>query len=140
MLLPTTIPGEEPSITELSDRVRAIEESIRTSTDKLAEGYHVPRRTLNLTAGDLVYRHRVYPASFKKAGIDTKFWLPWRPELYLVLEKRSPQYVRVRPAADPSAAVEDVSIRQLKRYTPRADALSVRGLRAGGPDGGRDDP
>ena len=127
-LLPR-VDGQDPpaNITELSNRIGEINAAVEKGVEALHQSYaqrnkHV-RGARDFTAGDLVWKMRVYPESFEKAGIDTKFHMPYEPEPYLVLERRSAQHSRVRPAWNPSAKYEDIHHGRLKHCRPREDAI-----------------
>jgi len=122
-------PAEDESmdITGLVNRIERIDAAIKKGTDALEASYGVRnaelRRTQSFDIGDLVYVHRVYPESFVAAGIDTKFWMPFRPELYVVLEKRSVRIYRVRRADNLNDKTMDIHVQRLKAYEPRENAL-----------------
>ena len=77
-------------------------------------------------AGDLVWKHRVYPDSFETAGIDKKFHFPFYPEPYVVLERRSLQHSRIRLAYKTDDSYEDIHHLRLKPCVPRDDAIQFR--------------
>ena len=127
-LLPR-VDGQDPpaNITELSNRIGEINAAVEKGVEALHQSYaqrnkHV-RGARDFTAGDLVWKMRVYPESFEAAGIDTKFHMPYEPEPYPVLERRSAQHSRVRPAWNPSAKYEDIHHGRLKHCRPREDAI-----------------
>ena len=115
------------SITELADRITEINTAISDGVDKMQKGYEKRNDNLrgvrDFKAGDLVWKHRLYPESFEVAGIDTKWFLPFAPEPYIVLERRSDQHSRVRLAYDPTAKYEDVHHQRLRLCSPRDDAI-----------------
>ena len=127
-LLPRVGGLEAPrSIAELSDRIGEINEAVEQGVARLHSSY--VQRNANLRgardfrAGDQVWKHRVYPESFEAAGIDTKFHLPFEPEPYLVLERRSERHSRIRLAHNDAAPYEDVHHLRLKLCAPRDDAI-----------------
>jgi hypothetical protein len=137
MLLPTQ-DSEDTTITELADRVQAIEASIQEGVDALGASYEARngalQRTRQFKAQDLVYVDRQYPKKFEIAGIDTKFYFPYRPELYVVLEKRSAQMYRLRVAHAADAKHEDVHVQRMKPFVSRADALQFADFAVAQPD------
>jgi hypothetical protein len=73
-----------------------------------------------------VYKHRVYPESFKVAGIDQKYHLPFYPEPYVVLQRRSDYHSRIRLAYNDNAPYEDIHHQRLKFCVPYNDAIQFR--------------
>ena len=49
--------------------------------------------------------------------------MPYQPEPYLALERRSAQHSRIRLAHDDEASYEDVHHQRLKHCTPHEDAI-----------------
>jgi len=130
-LLPRPDASPAPAnITELADRIDRINESVAEGVAKLHASYAQRNKDLkgvrDFKAGDLVWKHRVYPESFEVAGIDTKFHFPFYPEPYVVLERRSLQHSRVRLAHTDTAEYEDLHHQRLKLCTPREDAIQFR--------------
>ena len=127
-LIATPANGDEHmDITTLLARIQRVEEEIKRGTEALAaangkrnEGI---KRTRSFSVNDLVYLDRVYPDSFVTAGIDTKFWMPYRPELYIILEKRSERIYHIRRADNPNEKVLTIHVQRLKPYEPRENAL-----------------
>jgi hypothetical protein len=126
-------PAESPAptdITELAGRIDRINEPVAEGVAKLHASYAQRNKDLkgvrDFKAGDLVWKHRVYPESFEAAGIDTKFHFPFYPEPYVVLERRSLQHSRIRLAHTDAAAYEDLHHQRLKLCTPRGGAIQPR--------------
>jgi hypothetical protein len=127
-LLPRTTSGSHHiTLAELSDRIDRINEAVQAGVDKLHARNAVRNDTLarvrEFAAGDLVWKERRYPGKFTQAGIDTKWFVPYQPEPYLVLERRSAQHSRIRLAHDDEASYEDVHHQRLKHCTPHEDAI-----------------
>jgi hypothetical protein len=123
---PTTRPVPA-DITELADRIGQINLAVEEGVAKLHQSYQARNASLRgvreYQAGDLVWKHRLYPESFEVAGIDTKWFLPFEPEPYMVLARRSAQHSRIRLAYNTQAKPEGVHHQRLKHCSPREDAL-----------------
>lgn len=119
-------PTESPApkdITELADRIDRTNESVAESYAQRSKGLKGVR---GFKAGDLVWKHRVYPEGFEAAGIDKKFHFPFYPEPYVVPERQSLQHSRIRLAHNDTAAYESLHHQRLKLCTPREDAIQLR--------------
>ena len=77
-------------------------------------------------AGGLVYKHRAYPESFKVAGIDKKYHLPFYPEPYVVLQRRSGYHSRIRLAYNGNAPYGGIHHQRLTFCVPYNDAIQFR--------------
>ena len=76
--------------------------------------------------GDLVYLHQVYPESFVKAGVGTKLFPAYRPEIFEVTEVVSPQLYRIVEHGTAGGFTDIVHVQRLKPFTPREDAVNLQ--------------
>ena len=130
-LLPRASDSPAPKdITELADMIDKVNVAVQRGVEKLHNSYAQRNQELrglrDFRAGDLVYKHRVYPESFKVAGIDKKYHLPFYPEPYVVLQRRSAFHSRIRLAYDTNAKYEDIHHQRLKFCVPYDDAIQFR--------------
>ena len=118
------------SITDLADMIDRVNVAVQRGVEKLHNSYALRNKELrgvrDFQAGDLVYKHRVYPESFKVAGIDKKYHLPFYPEPYVVLQRRSDYHSRIRLAYNDNAPYEDIHHQRLKFCVPYNDAIQFR--------------
>ena len=130
-LMPRAAPDTpHASIAELANRIERINNAVTEGVAKLHASYAQRNKDLrgvrDFKAGDLVWKHRVYPDSFETAGIDKKFHFPFYPEPYVVLERRSLQHSRIRLAYKTDDSYEDIHHLRLKPCVPRDDAIQFR--------------
>ena len=121
--------SDSPTLSQLISRVNDVVRTTRAAVAKMHDSYI--RRNANLkrtrtyATGDNVWLHRVFPGRVR-AGVDRKWFFPFRPEPYTITELMSITHARIRPVAGGKSQI--VHLRRLKPYRPQVDAFDFSDL------------
>ena len=120
------------TLSNLIQRVNAVNRTTQDRIEKMHDRFIRRNATLNRTRTFIdrqtVWLHRVYPGITKPTagGLNRSFFWPFRPDLYEIVGKPTPQHARMRNKR--TGMSQHVSTRRLKPYHPQADCFDFSDL------------
>jgi transposase InsO family protein len=120
------------TLSNLIQRVNAMHRTTQERVEKMHDRFIRRNATLNRTRTfvdrQTVWLHRVYPGIAKPAagGLNRSFFWPFRPDLYEIIGKPTPQHACMRNKR--TGISQHVSTRRLKPYHPQVDCFDFSDL------------